>query len=85
VDPVPDPLLLRKSGSAGNQTWTSGSVARNCDHYTIEAVPFDLSPSRNYSLIGSVRKNKMQIMLDSIQCRQYKNELDTLLFLNERV
>jgi hypothetical protein len=21
VDPVPDPLLLRKSGSAGNQTW----------------------------------------------------------------
>jgi hypothetical protein len=28
VDPVPDPLLLRKSGSAGNRTWTSGSVAR---------------------------------------------------------
>jgi hypothetical protein len=23
VDPVPDPLLLRKSGSAGNRTWTS--------------------------------------------------------------
>jgi hypothetical protein len=32
VDSVPDPLLLRKSGSAGNQTWTSGSVARNSDH-----------------------------------------------------
>jgi hypothetical protein len=29
VDPVPDPLLLRKCGSAGNRTWTSGSVARN--------------------------------------------------------
>jgi hypothetical protein len=28
VDPVPDPLLLRKSGSAGNPTRTSGSVAR---------------------------------------------------------
>jgi hypothetical protein len=27
VDPVPDPLLLRKSGSAGNRTRTSGSVA----------------------------------------------------------
>jgi hypothetical protein len=27
VDPVPDPLLLRKSGSAGNRTQTSGSVA----------------------------------------------------------
>jgi hypothetical protein len=32
VDPVPDPALLRKSGSAGNQTRTSGSVARNSDH-----------------------------------------------------
>jgi hypothetical protein len=29
VDPVPGTLLLRKSGSAGNRTWTSGSVARN--------------------------------------------------------
>jgi hypothetical protein len=26
VDPVPDPLLLRKSGSAGNRTRISGSV-----------------------------------------------------------
>jgi hypothetical protein len=31
VDPVPDPLLLRKSGSAENRTQTSGSVARNSD------------------------------------------------------
>jgi hypothetical protein len=38
VDPVPDPLLLRKSGSAGNRTQTSGSVARNSDHWTTEAV-----------------------------------------------
>jgi hypothetical protein len=30
--PVPDPLLLRISGSAGNLTRTSGSVARNSDH-----------------------------------------------------
>jgi hypothetical protein len=29
VDPVPDPLLLRKSGSARNRTWTSGSVAES--------------------------------------------------------
>jgi hypothetical protein len=29
VDPVPDPLLLRKSGSTRNRTRTSGSVARN--------------------------------------------------------
>jgi hypothetical protein len=32
VDPVPGPLLLRKSGSAGNRTRVSGSVARNSDH-----------------------------------------------------
>jgi hypothetical protein len=32
VDPVPDPLLHRKPGSAGNGTRTSGSVARNSDH-----------------------------------------------------
>jgi hypothetical protein len=31
VDPVPDPLLLRKSDSAENRTLTSGSVARNSD------------------------------------------------------
>jgi hypothetical protein len=29
VDPVPDPLLLRKSGSAGNRGRAYGSVARN--------------------------------------------------------
>jgi hypothetical protein len=32
VDPVPDPLLLRKSSSPGNRTRTSGSVARNSYH-----------------------------------------------------
>jgi hypothetical protein len=32
VNPVPDPLLLRKSGSAWNRTRTSGSVARNSGH-----------------------------------------------------
>jgi hypothetical protein len=34
VDPIPDPLLLRKSGSAGNRTRTSGPLTRNSDHYT---------------------------------------------------
>jgi hypothetical protein len=32
VDPVPDPLLLSKSGSAGNRIRTFGSVARNSHH-----------------------------------------------------
>jgi hypothetical protein len=38
VDPVPDPLLLRKCGSVGNGTRTSGFVARNSDHWTTDAV-----------------------------------------------
>jgi hypothetical protein len=41
VDPVPDPLTLRKSGSAGIEPGTSGSVARNSDHETTEAVDVD--------------------------------------------
>jgi hypothetical protein len=32
VDPVTDPLLLRKCGNAGNRTRISGSVTRNSDH-----------------------------------------------------
>jgi hypothetical protein len=32
LDPVPDPLLIRKSGSAGDRTRTSGSVGRNSAH-----------------------------------------------------
>jgi hypothetical protein len=32
VDPIPDPLLLTKSSSAGNLTRTSGFVARNSDN-----------------------------------------------------
>jgi hypothetical protein len=38
VDPVPDPLLLRKSGSIGNRTQNSGSAARNSYHLTTEKV-----------------------------------------------
>jgi hypothetical protein len=55
VDPVPDPLLLRKCGSAGNRTRTSGSVARNSDRYTIEAVYFLLHNIYKFSsyLTGS--------------------------------
>jgi hypothetical protein len=32
VDPVPDPLLLRKFGSIVNRIRASGSVGRNSDH-----------------------------------------------------
>jgi hypothetical protein len=43
VDPIPNPLLLRKSGSAGNQPWTSKSAARNSNHYTTEVVLYNLT------------------------------------------
>jgi hypothetical protein len=48
VDPVPDPLFLRKSGSAGNRNRTSGSVARNSDYKTIEAVAMGTINSKMY-------------------------------------
>jgi hypothetical protein len=65
VDPVPHPLLLRISGSAGNRTRTSGSVAMNCDHSTTEAVyfllhniyKFSLYLTGNTILVGSVARN----------------------------
>jgi hypothetical protein len=54
VDPSPDPLLL-KSGSARNRTRTSGSVARNSNHETTEAVYFLLHNIYKFSsyLTGS--------------------------------
>jgi hypothetical protein len=51
VDPVPDPLLLRKSGGAGNGTRTSGSVTWSSIHYTTEAVEF-WSPFIIYFIIN---------------------------------
>jgi hypothetical protein len=44
LDPVSDPLLLRKSGNAGNRTRTLGSVARNSDHKITEAVELRWMP-----------------------------------------
>jgi hypothetical protein len=56
VDPVPDPLVLRKSGSDGNRTRTSGSVARNSDHWTTEAVFFLLT---NYQVPGGPQSKEL--------------------------
>jgi hypothetical protein len=47
VDPVPDPLLLRNCGSAGNRTRNSGSAVVNTDHQTTEAVYFLLHKTKN--------------------------------------
>jgi hypothetical protein len=59
VDPVPDPLLPRKSGNAGNRTRTSGSVARNSDYLITEAVYFLL---RNiYKLSSYLTRNTIHL------------------------
>jgi hypothetical protein len=50
VDPGPDPLL-RKSGSAGYRTRTSGSVARNSNNYTTEAVRYILLKRAKLTLL----------------------------------
>jgi hypothetical protein len=42
VDPDPDPLLLRKSGSAGNQTRTSPGTLATIPQGRTERGPFSL-------------------------------------------
>jgi hypothetical protein len=64
VGPVPDPLLLRKSGSAGNRIRTSGSVARNTDHQTTEAVGgaqanHEISKSRRVGYTAEIRSSHL--------------------------
>jgi hypothetical protein len=48
VNPVPDPLLFF-SGSAGNRTRASGSVVKNSDYQTTEAVSKLRSVCRIYA------------------------------------
>jgi hypothetical protein len=64
VDPVPDPLPLRKSFSAGNRTQTSGSVARNCYHYTTEAVSLPVQFEMQFS--SACRKTVQMLWLSSL-------------------
>jgi hypothetical protein len=59
VDPVTDPLLLRKSGTAGNRNGTSGFVGRNSDHYTAEAVKEGITLQiESYILLTKLKKKK---------------------------
>jgi hypothetical protein len=67
VDPVPDPLLLRESDSAGNRTRTSGSVARNSDHYTKETVALIYN---YYKITSSYKICGMTVVLVSC-CLQF--------------
>jgi hypothetical protein len=49
VDPVPDPVLLRKFGTAGNRTRTSRYADRDSDHKTTEVVYFLLHTIYKFS------------------------------------
>jgi hypothetical protein len=65
VDPITDPLLLRKSGSTGNRTRTSGSAARNSDHYTTEVVRNERKPwKKSISTEGNNKPPKQQMVIN---------------------
>jgi hypothetical protein len=55
VEPVPDPLLLRKSGSARNRTRTSGSLATPITWLFLSAKMALTSPTRGGRSVGTVR------------------------------
>jgi hypothetical protein len=60
VNPFPDPLLLRKSGSAGNRTRTSEYLARNSDHSTTEALQLMFVSRSEWHRIGTRDRNPLQ-------------------------
>jgi hypothetical protein len=56
VDPVPDPLFLRNLVAPGIEPGTSGSVAKNSDHYTTEAVENFLKIRLQFILLLRIKK-----------------------------
>jgi hypothetical protein len=72
VGPVSDPLLLRKSGSAGNRSRTSGSVTRNSDQYITDMdVAFQVPYVYDY--ITKLRRKQAETIQKSLKwnCTQY--------------
>jgi hypothetical protein len=67
VDPVPDPLLLWKSGTAGNRTRISGSVARNFDHQNTKA---------DYFLLHNIYKLSSYLTGNTIHLRSVTRNSD---------
>jgi hypothetical protein len=59
---VPDPLLLRKYGSAGNGTRTSGSVTRNSDHLTTQVVVVQPINTSNLKITILRRKYRTAVL-----------------------
>jgi hypothetical protein len=63
VDPVPDPLLLRKSGSTVNRTQDLWICSQKCDHYTTEAVTHNSKQKINTKINEIKLKIKMKFKL----------------------
>jgi hypothetical protein len=82
VDPVPDPLLF--FCSAGNRTRASGSVAKNSDHRTTEAVPLGSCFQKEKFLFNSVPELSIApataIPNRLSSCRSYPDSLTKWLF-----
>jgi hypothetical protein len=77
VGPVPDSLLLRKSGSVGNRTRTSDSVARNSDHYNTEEVPRHITDIKKKSI--PLVYSLLAIVITTARRYQYLIEHEWLL------
>jgi hypothetical protein len=80
MDPVPDQLVLRESGSAGNRTRTSGYVARDSDYYITDAVHIHIYIQiENVRVLQSERKSISSFVLilrfsaPSLRKSGYKN------------
>jgi hypothetical protein len=76
VNPVPDPLLLRKSGSAGNRAWDLWLAAKNSDYKTTEAVGSCSTATKNYIMKNGEEKRftllSAQDKITYITIRKYK-------------
>jgi hypothetical protein len=79
VDPVPDPLFLRKSGSAWNRTRDFWICSQELDHYTTEAVTV-LSPTFKNKQLRNV-KTKYNMKL----CKMSENDRDNENGMEQRI
>jgi hypothetical protein len=73
VDPVPDPIIFRKSGSAGNRTATSGSVARNCDLGPLSCWDYQAHGAYSFLRIYVITKEFSECFMEvegSLPCQQ---------------
>jgi hypothetical protein len=73
VDPVLDPLLLRKSGSAENRTPTSGSVARNCILGTLSCWDYQVHGAYSFLRIYVITQECSESFMEvegSLPCQQ---------------